>query len=95
MSLEALAEQYVRLAGEYQRLAERLASNKFLHILFKIGNFRTKVFIVMLMDVRSWSTTELSRFLNVDAGYLVNALRSLEREGLVQRVSHGVWKIKL
>jgi len=95
MSLEALSEYYSRLAGEYRALAEQLASNKFLHILFRIGNFRTKIFIVMLLDVRPWSTHELSHVLNVDVGYLVNELRRLEREGLVQHISRGIWKIKL
>jgi len=95
MSLEALSEYYSRLAGEYRALAEQLASNKFLHILFRIGNFRTKIFIVMLLDVRPWRVVELSRFFNLPPGNVLRALKQLEKEDLVRRISRGTWKINL
>ena len=93
MSLEALTERYRRLAEECQAVAEQLASNRILKVLFRIGNYRTKIFILIYFEPHEWSTHDLSRVLSIPPGNVLRALKQLEKENLAVRVSRGFWKV--
>jgi len=89
----ALAERFLKLAEDYQQIAEQLESRSFLGKLYRVADLKTKICLLLYLEPREWSTTEISRTVRTSAGNVTVRLKRLQREGLVVRVSRGKWRI--
>lgn len=89
----ALAEHFLRLAEDYQRIAEQL--DRFWVRIFNSTNLKTKIHILLFFHPQEWTITQLSHELKASSGNVAYCLKQLCREGYVTQVSRKKYKIKL